>query len=102
MLLVACSGQPSVTVSGNSRMNCGNRNVTVSAEGATIVLTGTCSSLFVTGSFNEITADRLGDLTVPGSHNHITWRLPGEGGTTQVSNTGKGNILVGPGAFGPG
>lgn len=68
---------------------CAGNDVSVSGVRNTVVLTGPCAGLTVSGIGNVITVDSTPTITTSGIDNRITYRS----GDPEVSTSGLGNIV---------
>ncbi len=85
-------GGATVTIneSGLTRsVDCAGQGVVISGSANTLTFTGTCTSVAVNGSRNEITIADVGEIAVNGSFNTITWAA----GDPKTSNNGQGNSI---------
>jgi Protein of unknown function (DUF3060) len=81
-----------VTISGigkNKAVACNNNAVNVSGVSNTIVITGHCASLTVSGFKNMITVDTADTIDASGFNNQITYHS----GAPTVSNSGESNVV---------
>lgn len=81
-----------VTVSGmgeNRTIACDDNVVNVSGVSNTVVISGHCASLSVTGVQNGITVDAVDSIDVSGLSNKITYHS----GTPKVTNSGSANVV---------
>jgi hypothetical protein len=81
-----------LTVSGLNEkrtITCNDSIVDVAGASNTVVITGHCASLSVSGLQNEITVDAVDSIDASGLDNKITYHS----GTPKISNTGVSNIV---------
>ncbi|WP_141120254.1 DUF3060 domain-containing protein, partial [Mycobacterium malmoense] len=81
-----------VTISGmgeNRTFACNDNVVNVTGVSNTVVITGHCASLAVSGVQNDITVDAVDGIEVSGLGNKVTYHS----GTPKVSNTGSANVV---------
>lgn len=91
----AVSGE-NVDITGSARRETiacsGNTVVSISGSANALTLTGECKSVSVTGSSNKVTMDGVGEISVTGTGNNVTWkRALGDAKKPKVSATGVGN-----------
>src|SRR5688500_220381 len=53
---------------------CANQNVTIGGSQNTIVLTGTCPRLDITGSNNAVSVEAVGRVEITGLSNTVRWQ----------------------------
>jgi DUF3060 family protein len=70
-------------------LDCAGQGVVISGSANTLTFTGTCASVSVNGSRNEISIADVGAIAVNGSFNTITW----SDGDPTTSNNGQGNSI---------
>ncbi|UXA07580.1 DUF3060 domain-containing protein [Mycobacterium sp. SMC-2] len=81
-----------VTISGigeNRTLVCNDNVVDVSGVSNTVVISGHCASLTVSGVQNEITVDAVDSIEASGFNNKVTYHS----GTPKVSNSGGSNVV---------
>lgn len=81
-----------VTISGmgeNRTFACNDNVVNVTGVSNTVVITGHCASLAVSGVQNDITVDAVDGIEVSGLGNKVTYHS----GSPKVSNTGSANVV---------
>ncbi|OBH86570.1 hypothetical protein A5681_15210 [Mycobacterium scrofulaceum] len=81
-----------VTVTGmgeNRTIACNDNVVDVSGVSNTVVISGHCASLSVTGVQNGITVDAVDSIDVSGLSNKITYHS----GTPKITNSGSANVV---------
>jgi len=69
--------------------HCNNNVVTVSGVSNTVVITGHCASVTVSGLNNVITVDATDTIDASGLNNQVTYHS----GSPQVSKSGDGNVV---------
>jgi DUF3060 family protein len=69
-------------------IDCAGRNIELNGSANKLTFTGTCGSVSVNGSQNQLTIATAGQISVNGSHNKITY-----GGQPKISNNGTGNTI---------
>lgn len=83
-------GTTTINESGLTKtLDCAGQGVVVSGSANKLTLTGTCASVSVNGSRNEISITDVGDIAVNGSFNTITWSA----GDPTTSDNGQGNSI---------
>ena len=83
-------GTMTINESGLTKtLDCAGQGVVVSGSANKLTLTGTCASVSVNGSRNEVSIADVGDIAVNGSFNTITWSA----GDPKTSNNGQGNSI---------
>jgi hypothetical protein len=74
---LSCSGSSEVSINGSSN---------------DITITGECKSVSVTGSANKVKLEGVGEITVTGSDNTLSWKhAAGKAKKPKVVTTGVGN-----------
>lgn len=82
----------SISVAGldtQKRIACDDSAVSISGVNNTVVLTGRCNRVDVSGIENVVTIDESGAIVVSGLNNKVTFRS----GTPELSKSGIGNTL---------
>lgn len=83
-------GQLTITgVRQNRTITCNDSTVAVSGISNTVVLTGHCASLKVSGMKNVVTVDAVDAVDASGINNKVTFHS----GSPQISNSGSGNTV---------
>jgi len=83
-------GPVSINESGLTKsVDCAGQGVEISGSANKLTLTGTCTSVSVNGSRNEVTIADVGEIAVNGSFNTVTWSA----GDPKTSNNGQGNTI---------
>jgi len=59
------------------------------SENKTIVITGHCASLTVSGMTNSVTVDAVDTIEASGLNNQVTFHS----GSPQITNSGDGNVV---------
>lgn len=86
------------TSSGSVTYDCGNQSpITIVGASSSITLTGSCGEVDVNGAANTVNLATVAVVKANGTGNHIIWQGGPNGAAPQISNTGVGNTLVGPG-----
>lgn len=85
-----------VDITGSARKETiactGNTEVSINGSSNNVTLTGECKSVMVTGSSNGVSVETVGEITVTGSSNKVTWKKAAGGKKKPaVSSTGTGN-----------
>lgn len=70
--------------------NCAGHAVTIQTSTVHLHLTGDCPALRINGSFNEVTVDAVGAITIRGSNDKVVYRT----GTPSVSIAGVGSTAT--------
>jgi hypothetical protein len=78
----------------NASYDCANRRVSVLGSDSTIRLTGICRSVSIAGSSNTIKVSAVGEITVLGNGNRVTWTSGANGGSPQVRDVGNDNSVT--------
>jgi hypothetical protein len=76
-------------INENRRIACNDNIVSVSGVSNTVVITGHCASLTVSGVRNAITVDAVDSIDASGFDNKITYHS----GNPKVSNSGGSNVV---------
>lgn len=83
-------GTLTISESGLTRtLDCAGQGVVISGSANKLTLTGTCASVAVNGSRNEVGIADVGAIAVNGSFNTVTWSA----GDPTTSNNGQGNSI---------
>ncbi|MEB3020720.1 DUF3060 domain-containing protein [[Mycobacterium] crassicus] len=81
-----------ITITGageNKTLDCAGNYIAVSGVSNTVVLTGQCAGLMVSGIGNMITVDSTSRITAAGLNNHVTYRS----GNPEISTSGFDNVV---------
>ncbi|OBB90626.1 DUF3060 domain-containing protein [Mycobacterium sp. 852002-30065_SCH5024008] len=81
-----------ISVSGvgeNRTITCNDNIVIVRGVSNTVVITGHCASLTVSGMQNQVTVDAVDSIDATGLNNKVTYHS----GTPKVSNAGSSNVV---------
>ena len=76
-------------INENQALTCNNNIVTVSGVSNTVVITGHCVGLPVSGMNNVITVDTTDTIDASGLNNQVTYHS----GTPQITKSGDGNVV---------
>jgi Protein of unknown function (DUF3060) len=71
-------------------IDCAGRTVDITGSANRLTFTGSCAAVHVNGSKNELKIAQVGQITVTGSFNKVTW----SSGNPKTSNTGQGNTIA--------
>lgn len=83
-------GTMTISESGLIRtVDCAGQGVVINGSANKLTFTGTCASVTVSGSRNEVGIADVGEIAVNGSFNTITW----SDGDPKISNNGQGNSI---------
>jgi hypothetical protein len=83
-------GTMTFSESGVTRtVDCAGQDVMISGSANKLTFTGTCASVTVNGSRNEVTLADIGEIAVNGSFNTVTW----SSGDPKTSDNGQGNSI---------
>ena len=83
-------GTETIDESGLTRtVDCANQGVVINGSANDLTFTGTCASVTVNGSSNEVRVADVGEIVVNGSANKITWA----DGDPKTSDNGQGNSI---------
>jgi hypothetical protein len=83
-------GTVTINESGLTRtVDCAGQGVAISGSANNLTFTGTCTSVTVNGSRNEVRIADVGQIAVNGSFNTITW----SDGDPTTSDNGQGNSI---------
>jgi hypothetical protein len=83
-------GTVTITESGLTRtVDCAGQGVEISGSANKLTFTGTCASVTVNGSRNEVVVADVGEIAVNGSFNTISWSA----GDPKTSDNGQGNSI---------
>lgn len=83
-------------VSGNGArqtFKCDAQTFEVAGNQNTITLTGTCTKVSVKGDKNTVKLETVGQITVEGKNNTVTWRKALKGRVPAIKSTGSGNVI---------
>jgi hypothetical protein len=70
-------------------VDCAGRDVVISGSTNKLTFTGSCGTVSINGSRNEVTLAKVGAIRVNGSFNKVTW----SDGNPATSNNGTGNSI---------
>jgi hypothetical protein len=76
-------------INANQKMACNQSIVNISGISNTVVITGHCASLRVSGSKNSITVDAVDTIEVSGVNNQVTYHS----GSPSQDQSGFGNVI---------
>jgi hypothetical protein len=76
-------------INENKTVACNDNVVTVSGVSNTVVITGHCVSLTVTGLNNAITVDAADTIDASGLNNQVTYHS----GSPKITKAGDGNVV---------
>jgi Protein of unknown function (DUF3060) len=76
-------------INANQRIACNQSIVNISGISNTVVITGHCASLTVSGSKNSITVDAVDTIQVSGIDNQVTYHT----GSPSQDQSGFGNVI---------
>lgn len=77
-------------INENRSIACDDNIVNVSGVSNTVVITGHCTSLSVSGVQNAITIEAVDSIDASGFNNRVTYHS----GTPKVSNSGESNVVA--------
>jgi hypothetical protein len=74
-------------------MACENRSVSISGNTNTVVLTGTCGQVGISGTGNKVSVERTPRIVVTGHGNEVTWQQGTAEAKPAVRDSGTRNVV---------
>ena len=72
-------------------VHCRGRNVSVSGKRNQITLQGDCPFIEVSGDENELQIESVGEISLSGDDNRLSWQRSSRGSAPAVGDDGDGN-----------
>jgi hypothetical protein len=79
---------------GQRTAHCAGQDVGISGYGMRIQITGTCRSITITGSGNQVEVAEVAAITINGYGNTVHWAATPSGTTPDITDNGEGNTVV--------
>lgn len=75
-------------------VTCDGNAVQITGNHGSITLQGTCSEVVLVGNSNRIESETVGEISVTGNENQITWSNGLKGAKPTISQSGEANSVT--------
>ncbi|AZI44760.1 DUF3060 domain-containing protein (plasmid) [Deinococcus psychrotolerans] len=83
--------QPTQT---NRTLRCNGGNLNLRGSGQRLTILGNCAAVNITGSRNVLSVERVGQISIQGSSNRVTWKAALSGAKPLLRVSGTGNTVL--------
>ncbi|TSA87518.1 DUF3060 domain-containing protein [Deinococcus detaillensis] len=83
--------QPTQT---NRTLRCNGGNLNLRGSGQRLTILGNCAAVNITGSRNVLSVERVGQISIQGSGNRVTWKAALSGAKPLLRVSGTGNTVL--------